>query len=323
MVKEMNSKELEKKVCNGSLSFLEEKTKRVMYKECRKNHAANIGRYAVDGCHEFMPAGEEGTSASFQCAACTCHRNFHRKEVENEYYSSSKGSVDVKWNKRGDSGANGNGDKKLRSEDEYASKSNEIKREVTDRNLMPQHMDHGDKIVGNNMLEKKRKKRKRKQAEDLRIETVEGLRGSKRREHKKQRLEAMKKKHKKVDAREDLNFPGRDLIKFGEVVEAPPKLLSFPKVVSRLFMVTLIRLRTNTHFSVSYFGGGTGMPKLTANRHPKLPMTRHKRGSVPFTGSRELQEAERMDVKAGDPPSSTRDYITFTIVPVIVIMQGC
>ncbi|CAK9156935.1 unnamed protein product [Ilex paraguariensis] len=86
MVKEMNSKELEKKVCNGSLSFLEEKTKRVMYKECRKNHAANIGRHAVDGCHEFMPAGEEGTSAAFQCAACTCHRNFHRKEVENEYF---------------------------------------------------------------------------------------------------------------------------------------------------------------------------------------------------------------------------------------------
>ncbi|CAK9148483.1 unnamed protein product [Ilex paraguariensis] len=134
-------------------------------------------------------------------------------------------------------------------------------------------MDHGDKIVGNNMLEKRKKKRKRKQAEDHRFETVEGLRGSKRREHKKQRLEAMKKKHKKVDAREDLDFPGRDLIKFG--------------------------------------------------RHPKLPMTRHKRGSVPFTGSRELQEAERMDVKAGDPPSSTRDYITFTIVPVIVIMQGC
>ena len=38
---------------------------------------------------------------------------------------------------------------------------------------MPQHMDHGDKIVGNSMLEKK--KRKRKQAEDLRFESVEGV----------------------------------------------------------------------------------------------------------------------------------------------------
>ncbi|KAH7853620.1 hypothetical protein Vadar_004785 [Vaccinium darrowii] len=49
----------------------------VRYKECKKNHAASIGGYAVDGCREFMPAGEEGTVAAFKCAACSCHRNFH------------------------------------------------------------------------------------------------------------------------------------------------------------------------------------------------------------------------------------------------------
>ncbi|KAK6942061.1 ZF-HD homeobox protein, Cys/His-rich dimerization domain [Dillenia turbinata] len=63
------------------------KKKKVRYKECRKNHAANIGGYAVDGCHEFMASGEEGTSAALKCAACGCHRNFHRKEIE--YESSS------------------------------------------------------------------------------------------------------------------------------------------------------------------------------------------------------------------------------------------
>ncbi|RVW89804.1 Mini zinc finger protein 2 [Vitis vinifera] len=62
------------------------KEKNVIYKECRKNHAASIGGYAVDGCREFMAAGEEGTSASFKCAACSCHRNFHRKEVESECF---------------------------------------------------------------------------------------------------------------------------------------------------------------------------------------------------------------------------------------------
>ncbi|KAL6135640.1 hypothetical protein ACLB2K_058044 [Fragaria x ananassa] len=53
----------------------------VRYVECQKNHAAGVGGYAVDGCREFMASGEEGTAA-LTCAACGCHRNFHRREVE-------------------------------------------------------------------------------------------------------------------------------------------------------------------------------------------------------------------------------------------------
>ncbi|XP_050377467.1 mini zinc finger protein 3-like [Argentina anserina] len=56
----------------------------VRYGECQKNHAANIGGYAVDGCREFMASGEEGTAEALTCAACGCHRNFHRREVETE-----------------------------------------------------------------------------------------------------------------------------------------------------------------------------------------------------------------------------------------------
>ncbi|KAD2805994.1 hypothetical protein E3N88_39371 [Mikania micrantha] len=51
----------------------------VRYGECQKNHAANIGAYAVDGCREFMAGGEEGSAAALTCAACGCHRSFHRK----------------------------------------------------------------------------------------------------------------------------------------------------------------------------------------------------------------------------------------------------
>ncbi|CAH8365662.1 unnamed protein product [Eruca vesicaria subsp. sativa] len=51
------------------------------YKECQKNHAALTGGHVVDGCCEFMPGGEEGTLAALKCAACNCHRSFHRKEV--------------------------------------------------------------------------------------------------------------------------------------------------------------------------------------------------------------------------------------------------
>ncbi|CAA6654500.1 unnamed protein product [Spirodela intermedia] len=57
----------------------------VRYAECRKNHAASIGGHAVDGCREFMPAGEEGTAAALQCAACNCHRSFHRREVVDHF----------------------------------------------------------------------------------------------------------------------------------------------------------------------------------------------------------------------------------------------
>lgn len=60
------------------------KDKAISYKECNRNHAIFSGGYAVDGCGEFMPSGEEGTIESLKCAACDCHRNYHRKEVEVE-----------------------------------------------------------------------------------------------------------------------------------------------------------------------------------------------------------------------------------------------
>ncbi|CBI22215.3 unnamed protein product, partial [Vitis vinifera] len=56
----------------------------VAYKECLKNHAASLGGHALDGCGEFMPS-PTATSAdptSLKCAACGCHRNFHRREPD-------------------------------------------------------------------------------------------------------------------------------------------------------------------------------------------------------------------------------------------------
>ncbi|XP_062029782.1 zinc-finger homeodomain protein 2 [Rosa rugosa] len=52
----------------------------IRYRECQKNHAVNIGGHALDGCCEFLAAGAEGTLDALKCAACNCHRNFHRKE---------------------------------------------------------------------------------------------------------------------------------------------------------------------------------------------------------------------------------------------------
>nr|ABK25143.1 unknown [Picea sitchensis] len=55
-------------------------TKVLRYRECQRNHAANIGGHALDGCGEFMPAEDD----ALKCAACGCHRNFHRREVEGD-----------------------------------------------------------------------------------------------------------------------------------------------------------------------------------------------------------------------------------------------
>ncbi|KAJ4826042.1 hypothetical protein Tsubulata_029787 [Turnera subulata] len=60
------------------------KTSRVRYRECLRNHAASVGGNVFDGCGEFMPGGEEGSLEALKCAACDCHRNFHRKEVDGE-----------------------------------------------------------------------------------------------------------------------------------------------------------------------------------------------------------------------------------------------
>jgi ZF-HD class homeobox domain-containing protein len=51
------------------------------YKECMRNHAASMGGHASDGCGEFMPSGGGDPRESLTCAACGCHRNFHRREV--------------------------------------------------------------------------------------------------------------------------------------------------------------------------------------------------------------------------------------------------
>ncbi|KAK1293273.1 ZF-HD homeobox protein [Acorus calamus] len=73
-----------KKASHGC--HVRKKEKVVKYKECRRNHAANVGGYAVDGCREFMASGEEGTREALKCAACGCHRSFHKREVEREAF---------------------------------------------------------------------------------------------------------------------------------------------------------------------------------------------------------------------------------------------
>ena len=61
----------------------------VNYRECQRNHAANTGGYALDGCTDSIPGGHEGTDLALFCATCGCHRNFHRREVDTEVVGDS------------------------------------------------------------------------------------------------------------------------------------------------------------------------------------------------------------------------------------------
>ncbi|KAJ8900381.1 hypothetical protein K2173_025021 [Erythroxylum novogranatense] len=100
----------------------------------------------------------------------------------------------------------------------------------------PSHSDSDDDKSMPDMQDeekkKNKKKRKRKQAEDLRFDTIVGKSrtSEKRSQRKKKYLQAKKKKHNKSESGTGLDFPGREQVKFGDVVQAPPKLIAVPKV---------------------------------------------------------------------------------------------
>ncbi|CAN7054508.1 unnamed protein product [Brassica rapa subsp. trilocularis] len=90
MKRQMVIKQKSRKSNTSSWTTTSSAISNIRYVECQKNHAANIGGYAVDGCREFMASGNEGTVEALRCAACGCHRNFHRKEVNTEVVWSLK-----------------------------------------------------------------------------------------------------------------------------------------------------------------------------------------------------------------------------------------
>ncbi|XP_009608312.1 protein PXR1 isoform X1 [Nicotiana tomentosiformis] len=148
-------------------------------------------------------------------------------------YSAGKASSNNADRKKGDGGGSANG-KRLHSEDRDQAKNAGNKRKDDESNLSG---------VGDNSHQRRNKKRKRKEVKDLRFETAElGVTSSKRKERKKQRLEARKKKHKNANMDENVDFPGREEIKFGEVVEAPPKLV-VPKAFKNAQDASKERLR--------------------------------------------------------------------------------
>ncbi|CAL1356936.1 unnamed protein product [Linum trigynum] len=93
---------------------------------------------------------------------------------------------------------------------------------------------------------KKSKKRKRNQVKDLRFETLVGNTKTKekRKERTKKYLEAKKKKHRRSGTEEETaDFPGKENVKFGDVVQAPPKLSVLPKGAKKVIEASQERIR--------------------------------------------------------------------------------
>ncbi|PIA30191.1 hypothetical protein AQUCO_05700118v1 [Aquilegia coerulea] len=76
--------------------------KKFLYKECQQNQAARLGKYATDGCNEFILNSARSETGMY-CLACHCHRNSHRKVSVQE--------------KDADFGASGAEEKKRKSDD--------------------------------------------------------------------------------------------------------------------------------------------------------------------------------------------------------------
>ncbi|KAK7394872.1 hypothetical protein VNO78_15413 [Psophocarpus tetragonolobus] len=90
-----------------------------------------------------------------------------------------------------------------------------------------QQMDRSkDQLMESDAVDKKKKKRKRKEVTDLRfaMEVDKTSSQLKRKERRKKYLEDKKKKHKKSHEEDKMDFPGHEKIKFGDIVQAPPKL---------------------------------------------------------------------------------------------------
>ncbi|XP_057435512.1 uncharacterized protein LOC130728165 [Lotus japonicus] len=95
-----------------------------------------------------------------------------------------------------------------------------------------QHSENGhEQLIPSSANDKKKKKRKRKEVKDLRfLAEMDKTRSQlKKKERKKKYLESKKKKHKKINEEDELDFPGHEKIKFGDVVQAPPKLAAIPR----------------------------------------------------------------------------------------------
>ncbi|KAL6972968.1 hypothetical protein U1Q18_027143 [Sarracenia purpurea var. burkii] len=180
--------------------------------------------------------------------------------LTNPSLSGSAASSNELRNGRGGSG--NHGDKKLHSK--VKSDSRPTGEGNDEHSVTAQHKAQDDQNLQNSTQEKRKKTKKRKRVSDLRFETVEklGIVGLKRRERNKKRLEAKKLKRKKSKSEAIGDFPGPEKIEFGDVVQAPPKLVAFPKAMKGSHDASQERLRLKAVEAYRNRKGWTSRPGI-------------------------------------------------------------
>ncbi|KAG5395902.1 hypothetical protein IGI04_017716 [Brassica rapa subsp. trilocularis] len=150
------------------------------------------------------------------------------------------------------------------SVDAAAKNGSDIKSEERNDDGYTTSCDQENDVMLNNGDEKKKLKRKRNQVKDLRFEQeLTELDGrSKRKERKKKYWEAKKQKKnqgKKEDTLRE-NFPKHEEIRFGDVVQAPPKLAIVPKARKTSMSASKERLRLEAIKAYRSRNGWTSRP---------------------------------------------------------------
>lgn len=133
-----------------------------------------------------------------------------------------------------------------------------------------EHLNGKDATTNSSIYNDAKQKRKRKAINDLRFQELDQAASNLRKKKRKEYLEAKKKKHKKAKTDDVLDFPGHEEIRFGEVVEAPPKL-SLPKALKKPFDASQERMRLQAIESYRNRRGWTSRPGIKLPTVPENP----------------------------------------------------
>ncbi|XP_008778656.2 uncharacterized protein LOC103698423 [Phoenix dactylifera] len=174
-------------------------------------------------------------------------------------------------NERRKGGAAGEKEKKANPKDVHSSAGVNVRRgENFEKTASDEHKNDKDATTNSSINNDSQQKRKRKAVNDFRFQELDQAASHVRKKKRKEYLEAKKKKHKKAKTDDVPNFPGREDIKFGEIVEAPPRL-SLPKALKKPLDASRERMRLQAIEAYRNRRGWTSRPGIQLPTLPETP----------------------------------------------------
>ncbi|KAG1360545.1 coiled-coil domain-containing protein [Cocos nucifera] len=183
---------------------------------------------------------------------------------------SLRSSVDSR-NERRKAGAAGEKAKKTNPKDVHSSAGVNLRRgENLEKTASDEHKNDKDATTNSSINSDSKRKRKWKAVNDFRFQESDQAASHLRKKKRKEYLEAKKKKHKKAKTDDVRDFPGREDIKFGEIVEAPPRL-SLPKALKKPLDASHERMRLQAIEAYRNRRGWTSRPGIQLPTLPEAP----------------------------------------------------